>query len=81
MCQEIRPRAPPQVCTYGFRCKVQTIRKGTMSRACSSLRPWCSSSVVNEEACHTRRLVRVAEWMIVIGKRTYPSQGSNGDVA
>ena len=70
---------------------VQTIisRGGTQEgyytrRACSSLRPcqhwFCSSPVVNEEACRTRRSVRV-EWMTMITRIAYPSQGSNGDVA
>ena len=45
---------PPQVCTYGFRCKVQTIRKGTI-RAAPAVRCKPASTGSARRPSSTRR--------------------------
>ena len=56
--QDLHPTAirllPPQVCTYGFRCKVQTIRKGTI-RAAPALRCDPASTGSARRPSSTRR--------------------------
>ena len=52
---------PPQVCTYGFRCKVQTIRKGTI-RAAPAFRCDPASTGSARRPSSTRRPAAPEGW-------------------